>query len=576
MMEKQEKAHISYLSLVCVMVLSFLAVKWTLSPANGFAYDDYTLLSDARFTDYTHLFSLWPNSLHNDRQVQMIFLKLLNSLFGTQYIPYHYISVVIHLINVALVYGLVNKIFINFGAQNTTPFAVLAAAIFGIYPNSLMAVSWISSTCDLQCCLFVLLAATCYFKGKENSNYTVFYTIAGILFYYLSLRSKEMSLLFPVILLVYEITLWLEKKQNRFFNGPIVSYLVFMLVYFLSVILLGDSIPPNDQYYQNFNPLILLRNAVRYFFIYFDWTHSGFEFSGYRPAAIPGITLFALAALFSFVVGLHKKRWGAFAAFIATMGAVVPVLPMVNMQHHLYLPSMFIGLFFAAVLYEITLLTPKFKLQRGVALLVLLLFCINGLSGNVQYKANWLAHVQLEQAEWDELQKLPTPDPGTTYYVKGASEGYNIFFYGPGNALRLVFDEGNLETILVNEFPENPPAPCVFLLYEEGMITEVDRRVTVPFASNEITSTWPAEIVYGSDQFNQDGTLFMAIITSGILDAQNTEILLNGENIPYEIGDGFVTVTVQPEMLMDGRLVIALRDAETGKIGKSFTVPVRY
>ncbi len=571
------KSLAARLPLLGVLALSFFAVSWTLSPANGLVFDDYTSISMARFTSYPELFSLWPAAYYNDRPLRLMLVKFLDELFGLQFIPYHYVFVALHLLNVALVYRLAERLLAQFGAQKPAPFALLAAAVFGVWPNSLMAIAWIAATADFLCCLFVLLAALCYLRAKDEPRYRAFYTIASLLLYYLSLRSKEMSLPFAAILLVYELALWLQKKQRRFMSGPLAVHLAFMLAYAASVFVAGGSgFAPDNPYYQSFSPLLLLRNAVRYLFIYFDLSHSSFGFEGYKPAALPGIALFGLAVLFSLWLGLRKRRWGAFAAFASAAGAMVTVLPMVNMQHRLYfyLPSVFIGLFFAAVFCELASLRPGLSPKKWITAAVLLLFCANALGGNTAFKAAWLAQALAERREWEALRRLAPPEPETTYYVEGASEGYSIFFYGPGNALRILFNDASLETELVESFPEYPPAPYVLLRYNAGTIRQMARRDSIPIGENVILSVWPERIVRGSEQFNADGTLFLGIETRYAPQPGKVNLLLDGQALPFVQGEGFVSVTVPPQMLEDGALTVALQDAVSGEMGEAYSVPV--
>ena len=72
--------------LTALFVLSFFAVGWTLSPRNSLVFDDYSLLAQARFTSYEELFSMLPSISYNDRSIRMLFLKLMEQLFGENYL----------------------------------------------------------------------------------------------------------------------------------------------------------------------------------------------------------------------------------------------------------------------------------------------------------------------------------------------------------------------------------------------------------------------------------------------------------------------------------------------------------
>lgn len=77
------------LVLILVLLLSFMSVAWTLSPLNTLTFDDFTLMTQAKFTSFNDLFSLLPTHSYNDRSFRMLFLKMLITAFGDSYVAYH-------------------------------------------------------------------------------------------------------------------------------------------------------------------------------------------------------------------------------------------------------------------------------------------------------------------------------------------------------------------------------------------------------------------------------------------------------------------------------------------------------
>ena len=200
--KKEDNIHLFLLGMT--LLFSFLSVLWTISPQNGLVYDDVTLLAEARFSNYADAFSIFPAMSYNDRPVRMLFLKVLNEMFGLSTVPYHLVFVGFHLWNVYLVYRVCEMMLCCIGMEKDRfVYSVIPAAIFGVFPTSLMAVQWISSTCDFQCCNFMLLSAYFYFKLKLNPQYTVQYTIFSLSFYVLSLRCKEKSYAINILALFH-------------------------------------------------------------------------------------------------------------------------------------------------------------------------------------------------------------------------------------------------------------------------------------------------------------------------------------------------------------------------------------
>lgn len=570
--KKEDNSHLFLLGMT--LLFSFLSVLWTISPQNGLVYDDVTLLAEARFSNYADAFSIFPAMSYNDRPVRMLFLKVLNEMFGLSTVPYHLVFVGFHLWNVYLVYRVCEMMLCCIGMEKDRfVYSVIPAAIFGVFPTSLMAVQWISSTCDFQCCNFMLLSAYFYFKLKLNPQYTVQYTIFSLSFYVLSLRCKEMSLAFPVILLVYELAQYLRKRVWQLPWKTLAILNGFMLVYTAMLFAGGQSeVPQDNPYYQSFSPLLMLRNAFRYLCLYFDWNHGGFTYTQFQSSATWGLILFALIFVFSLWLLIFKKRAYLFLSLIAAGGSIVVVLPMVNMQHRLYLyiPSIFLGLTAAVVCMECKRCFSRFSVRLAVLALIPMLYFFNMMPGMVQFRASWLQTCAADQKEWKQLEAMESPVKMTTVYVKGAQEGYNIFFYGPGNALRLLYDDETLITVLVDEFPKEPQAPYLFLEYDDGQIREVKRNRSVDDFL-KINLIYPEELVLTDEQLSGEEPVFVGLETAR--EWEDLQILLNGKSIQYTKGDGFYSFTVPTDLLEVGKdLKVALYSEEAGGKGKEVKI----
>ncbi|MEG1752313.1 MAG: hypothetical protein RR234_00230 [Christensenella sp.] len=464
--------------LFLVLLFSFFAVIWTLSPANSLVFDDFTLLSEARFTSYTDLFRLLPSETYNDRSIRMVFLKMLNAMFGLSYIPYHIVFVIMHLSNVLLIFLIAKRILENFGYEKNKTFtALMAGAIFGIYPTSLMAVSSISSTCDLQCCNFMLLCFWFYLKAHDNKAYRVCYGVLCVSSFLLALRSKEMVLPLPCVFVIYEIALCIKNKKHVRITAITWSNIALMLVY--ASLLFGKKdgalIDADNPYYQSFSPITMLKNLVKYLFLYFDTSNANYTFSTFSKSAFLGVAFFCFVFAFSIWFGFRKKHWGVFLSILCAGGMFVTVLPMVNMQHrlYLYLPSVFLGFAFALAASE---LIELFKLRYKAEILIAAVLClsfIGTLPGSMQFKYNWLNTCKQDQYGQQQLLKISKLDKNCKVYVKGTTESYNIFYYGQENVLRLIQDEPTLQVELVNDFPIEPQPPYCLIEYNQGEITEI-------------------------------------------------------------------------------------------------------
>ncbi|MCX6258171.1 MAG: tetratricopeptide repeat protein [Bacteroidia bacterium] len=128
----------------------------------------------------------------NYQPLTMLSLAVDYSISGKEPWMFHISSLLLHLLNVILVYWLVFLLFRRFDI------ALIAAALFGIHTLHVESVAWISDRKDLLSTLFFMASLISYIKyiGKPGVKY---YFLA-ILFFILSLISKATAVALPVTL----------------------------------------------------------------------------------------------------------------------------------------------------------------------------------------------------------------------------------------------------------------------------------------------------------------------------------------------------------------------------------------
>jgi len=120
------------------------------------------------------------------------------SLFGLNAKLYHIINLLIHLLNVFMVFRLIKKI------SGKAEVALLVALFFGIHPMHVESVAWISERKDLLYSFFFIWGLTTYYEyihATANRNKLYLYTI---LLFLCSLLSKSTAITFPIMLLVID------------------------------------------------------------------------------------------------------------------------------------------------------------------------------------------------------------------------------------------------------------------------------------------------------------------------------------------------------------------------------------
>ena len=308
----------------------------------------------------------------------------------------------------------------------------------------------------------------------------------------------------------------------------------------------GDFSQTNP-YHQNFNPLSMMRNAVHYLALYFDPFNPDMSYTMFKMTAIPGLLLFVCCVGAAFWLALKKRRWYALISLVAAAGSLVVVLPMENMQHRLYLyiPSIFMALFFAFLIIELQRCSKKQIAGACAVLCCTLCYSLNSAPGVVTLRNYWLSVCGSDAAQMAQLKKLDAPARYAEIYVKGAQNDYNVFYYGPGNVLRLLYDDATLHTTLVDEFPEDVQTPYLFLEYNDGEITEVERDDT-PRPQVYIEDVYPNMI----DLSSQTGDLVLAV--TGSIDWSDLEIRVNDEAVPFVAGEEFCSFTIPRQYLKKG------------------------
>jgi len=206
-----------HLVLIGCLLFTFLVLSPTLE--NGWVdWDDPAyvldnpLVHDLSVSGIANQFTT-ESYLGNYQPLTLLVYSIQYNLAGPEASSYHWLNLLIHLINVGLVYGLIFMLCGRVGV------AAITALLFGIHPMHLESVAWISSLKDVLYVFFFLLALLSYEYGKAKpGGHWKYYALALFLFL-LSILSKGMAVVFPVLLLLMDFLqkreftrkLWLEK-----------------------------------------------------------------------------------------------------------------------------------------------------------------------------------------------------------------------------------------------------------------------------------------------------------------------------------------------------------------------------
>ncbi len=136
----------------------------------------------------------------------------LNHLFdGLNPAGYHWVNLITHLlVGMALVW--VAVLFSGVGRSNPVKlerrllFAILATALFLLHPLNIQAVTYVVQRMTSLATLFTLLSFGCYLTARQHIGArTVFWFFLSAVSFLLALGNKEIALMLPLVLLLFEV-----------------------------------------------------------------------------------------------------------------------------------------------------------------------------------------------------------------------------------------------------------------------------------------------------------------------------------------------------------------------------------
>ncbi|MDD2890475.1 MAG: tetratricopeptide repeat protein, partial [bacterium] len=218
-----QKKHFIPISLIIVLG----AIIYANSFKNEFVYDDTILVArniyikkwnnlfkvfnmDVACVEknlFKDLFKFKPDSsrktaLFYYRPLQVVSYMFDYSLWRLNVFGYHLGNLLWHLLTAILVYFFVNLISGNLKT------AFITGLLFVVNPIHTEAITFISTRTDPMASSFLLLALMLYIKYKQVlSTKKIYYYIGAILSFILALLSKEMAVMFPFILILYDYSL---------------------------------------------------------------------------------------------------------------------------------------------------------------------------------------------------------------------------------------------------------------------------------------------------------------------------------------------------------------------------------
>jgi tetratricopeptide (TPR) repeat protein len=207
--DKTNAAHIHLAGIALLVILCSIVYSNSLS--NGFVYSDFGCIVENRYIKQpARLFpGLFNHSYYKIAGLETSYRPVSTASYFLVYafaqldpFYYHLASLLLHTLNVALIYALA-----FFILQHRLK-ALVAGGLFASHPVLTETVNCIAFNDDLLTTFFFLLAFLIYARIKTDQVKSSMAACGlSLLFYLLGLLSKEMAITLPVVIVLYDLVL---------------------------------------------------------------------------------------------------------------------------------------------------------------------------------------------------------------------------------------------------------------------------------------------------------------------------------------------------------------------------------
>lgn len=368
---------------------------------NGFVTDDNTqilqnpLILEAKNLGLAFTGDVWAFA-HNTRAtaaqgtnyyrpLQLLLYTAEYHLWGPNPLLWHLVNVLLNAAVVALVYLLIV-------ALDAPLLAFWAALCFALHPMHSEPVAWIAAMPELLCALFLLLAMLCY-RRSDTATSPLRTLLLGAFFFLCALFSKEPAILFPFLLLSYEILYPRPNSEDlRRIATRLSPFLIVLATYlFARISALGGfsprpmmdraSLSPAELFFAipsifvRYVGKLLLPIHMNYFYAFpITTTLTLWAFAGF----VAGILLVAAAFFFRRTQPLLSLALCWFAFTLIPALSINSIALNFFTERYLYIPSVGFAILAAraALALYFRLQTSPLRLAFRAAIAVVLLFYV--------------------------------------------------------------------------------------------------------------------------------------------------------------------------------------------------------
>jgi len=193
---KKSDKKIKLISLTAILLFTIIIFSNSIDSEILYGWDDGEYISneDIQNFDVKKFFSEYYLGMYQPMSV--LSLSLNYNLSEDNPVPYHTTNLLLHLINIVLVFILFSKL------SKRIEIPIIVALLFAIHPMHVEAVSWIATRSSGLYSVFYLASLIFYLKYLQNKKMVS--GLLSLIFFLLSCFSKSMAITLPVLLLLFD------------------------------------------------------------------------------------------------------------------------------------------------------------------------------------------------------------------------------------------------------------------------------------------------------------------------------------------------------------------------------------
>ncbi len=262
--KKHSKPSVHKWALPALLVFTSLLYLKALN--NGFTFndDDYYILKNPFLQDFSWkgvsaIFTSFNN--YNYHPLTTLTDLFIYNWLGVDPLPYHLLNVLLHILNVWLVFLFIEKL----SGKRVT--AIIVATLFAIHPLHVESVAWVSERKDVLYTSFYLGALIFYLRHIATNGQTKYYLLT-LIFFIASLFSKSAAVTLPLLLIVIDV--YKGRKLNAKVLVEKVPFFILSVLFGILAIRsqsAGGAVNDISVYYNFINRIFLFTSGLAFYFI---------------------------------------------------------------------------------------------------------------------------------------------------------------------------------------------------------------------------------------------------------------------------------------------------------------------